>query len=216
MNSYWRRSLWSRRTTSGHPRSPWLLPSRNRPRKTPGQRHPRAAVLPPINSWPILPTKSISLALASSHQDFRERCPMPSRRPSRSQKQRPRSLASPARLRKCSTSSAPNSVRWAWRTRTWKRIITWVSRFVRWGSSRRPSASSKKLPKPTSAGALSATPCNAARFSGWPSWKRASRPSPRSGTSARCRPPAMIRKARSPCGMIWAWLRNRRASLKRR
>jgi len=79
-----------------------------------------------------------------------------------------------------------------------------------------PSASSKKLPKPTSAGALSATPCNAARFSGWPSWKRASRPSPRSGTSARCRPPAMIRKARLPCGMIWAWLRNRRASLKRR
>src|ERR1700682_6546951 len=70
MNSCWRRSLWSRRTTSGHPRRPLLLPSRNRSRKTPGQRRPRAVVMPPINSWRILPTKSISLALASSHQGF--------------------------------------------------------------------------------------------------------------------------------------------------
>src|SRR6266852_3054656 len=109
-NSYWKRSPWSRRTTSGRQRLPVLLPRRSR--KTPLQRHPRAAVLLPINSLPTSPTKFISSVSAVLPQGFRERCRMPSRRLSRSRR-RPRRLASPARSRKCSTSFEPNWARWA-------------------------------------------------------------------------------------------------------
>ncbi len=160
---------------------PVLLPRRSR--KTPLQRHPRAAVLLPINSLPTSPTKLISSVSAVLPQGFRERCRMPSRRLSRSRR-RPRRLASPARSRKCSTSFEPNWARWAWRTKTSKRTTTWASRSVKWGSSRKPSASSRKSPKPLIAAAPSATPCSAAHFSAWRSWRKASRPSRRSGMNA--------------------------------
>src|SRR5882762_1702459 len=127
MNSYWMRSPSSRPTTRGRPRRQLLHPSRSR--KTRGQRHLRAAVLLPINSWRILPAKSISSALTDLHQDFRGRCPPPSRRPSRSLRPIPRNLASPAPSRKCSTSFALNSVRWVRRTRISKHTTAWASRF---------------------------------------------------------------------------------------
>src|SRR6266568_3909345 len=60
----------------------------------------------------------------------------------------PRRLASPVCSRRCSTSFGPNWVRWARKTKTSKRTTTWASRFVRWGSSRKPSASFRKSPKP--------------------------------------------------------------------
>jgi len=47
MNSYWKPSLSSRRTTNGRPRHRFLQHTRSR--KTPRHRHLQAVVLPPIN-----------------------------------------------------------------------------------------------------------------------------------------------------------------------
>src|SRR5260370_7702057 len=52
-NSYWKRSPWSRRTTSGRQRLPLLLPRRSR--KTPLPHHPRPPVFLPLHSLPPPP-----------------------------------------------------------------------------------------------------------------------------------------------------------------
>src|SRR5216684_1216627 len=183
MSSCWKRSRSSRRTTSGRPRN--LLPRRSRSRKMRRHRHLQAVALPLINFWPILPTRSTSSASASFPQDFRGRCQAPSRRPLRSQRRRPHRLPNPVHSRKFLTNFAPSWVRWARRTKTSKPTTTWASRFGKWGFSRRPSANSRKSPRPAIAAAPSAIPCSVARFWAWPSWIRASRPLRRSGMSVR-------------------------------
>src|SRR6266851_4470987 len=150
MNSCWKGSLSFRPTTSGRPGSPLLR--RAWSRKTPRLRHLQAVVLPPINFWRILPKKSISSASASFPQGFRRPPRTPSRRPLRNRRRPPRRLPNPARSRKCSTNFAPSWVRWARRTKISKPTTTWASRFVKWGSSRKPSANSRKLRKPAIAG----------------------------------------------------------------
>src|SRR5260370_33275753 len=65
MNSYWKRSPWSRPTTKDRPISRLLHRIQRRSVKTPRQHAPRIAVLLPISFLPILPRKSISSASAT-------------------------------------------------------------------------------------------------------------------------------------------------------
>src|SRR6266700_3857748 len=69
MNSCWKRSHWSPRTTRGRPTSRLLHRIQRRSVKTPRQHPPRAAVLLPISFLPILPRKSISSAAATYRRD---------------------------------------------------------------------------------------------------------------------------------------------------
>ena len=92
------------------------------------------------------------------------------------------------------------------RTRKTKisRLTTiWESRTAKWDCWKKPSANSRRSPVPRTRGRRFVMPCNAARCWAWRSWRRDSRPSPRSGTNARSRRRDSIRNPFSRCGMIW-------------